>query len=297
MAEKLNRYVLIIQVLRRYGEQGARFEEIQDYVFRNSGTQDPEDNISQRTFQRYIHNIKDSFGIQIACNGLGYYVIEQESSEQKLSIRLLEAIHLYSLPAIDGSLNGRIQLDERPLKGKEMIPEIIKALRENLKVKFTYQKFVDNSFTERDLDPYGIKEYNNRWYLVGMDSDKKIKVFGLDRIGSFRITPERFTFPKEFNLSEYFRYCFGVTRPDASKTPEIIVLEFSEFTGKYIKTCPLHPSQKVLEETDKLLRISLELFITNELIGVLRSYGSDVKIVSPVALRRKIQPNTEENKA
>jgi predicted DNA-binding transcriptional regulator YafY len=297
MPEKLNRYVLIIQKLRRAGEKGAGFEEIQDYIFRNSGTQDPEDRISQRTFQRYIHSIRDSFGIKIACNGFGCYSIEQESSEQKLSLRLLEAIHLYSLPAIDGSLNGRIQLDERPLKGKELIPEIIDALRENRKVKFTYQKFVDNSFTERVLDPYGIKEYNNRWYLVGLDSDKKIKVFGLDRIGSFRITSERFTFPKEFNLTEYFRYCYGVTRPDTSKAPEIIVLEFSEFTGKYIKTCPLHPSQKVLEETEKLLRISLELYITNELIGVLRSYGSDVRIVGPVSLRRKILAISDENKA
>jgi len=295
MAEKLNRYVLIIQKLRRAGEKGASFGEIRDYVFRNSGTQDPEDNISQRTFQRYIHSIRDSFGIQIACNGFNCYYIEQENSGRKLSLRLLEAIQLYSLPAVDGSLQGRIQLDERPLKGKELIPVIIDALRENLKVKFTYQKFVDNSFTERDLEPYGLKEYNNRWYLVGLDSDRKIKVFGLDRIGSFRITAERFTFPKGFNLPEYFRYCFGVTRPDTDKVPDKIVLEFSEFTGKYIKTCPLHPSQEVIEDTGKRLRISLELYITHELIGVLRSYGGDVKIISPVSLRRKVHESPVDN--
>jgi hypothetical protein len=97
MAGKFNRYVLIIQKLRRAGERGFNFNEIQKYVFGSSGTMDPEDQISLRTFQRYIHDIKDSFGIQIACNGFGCYHIENENSDQKLNLRLLEAIHLYSL--------------------------------------------------------------------------------------------------------------------------------------------------------------------------------------------------------
>jgi predicted DNA-binding transcriptional regulator YafY len=294
MADKFNRYVLIIQKLRRAGERGFNFNEIQKYVHGNSGTMDPEDCISQRTFQRYIHDIKESFGIKIACNGFGCYHIENENSDQKLNLRLLEAIHLYSLPSVDGSLHGRIQLDDRPLKGKELIPDIMDALRENLKVKFTYHKFTDNTFSERNLDPYGIKENNNRWYLVGLDSDKKIKVFGLDRIGSFRVTQERFSFPAEFSLTEYFKNCYGVTRPDTGREPEKIVLEFSEFTGKYIKTCPLHPTQQVLEDTGKLLKISLELYITTELVCALRAYGSDVKIVSPVSLRRKVQECPED---
>ena len=129
---------------------------------------------------------------------------------------------------------------------------------------------------------------------MGLDSDKKIKVFGLDRIGSFRITQERFTFPAEFSLPEYFRNCYGVTRPDTGSEPETIVLEFSEFTGKYIKTCPLHPTQQILEDTGKLLKISLELYITTELVCALRAYGSDVKILSPVSLRRKVQECPED---
>ena len=289
MAEKLNRYVQIILKLRRAGESGVPFHEIQQFIFMNSGTMDEEDKISQRTFQRYIITIYDSFGIKIVCNGFGHYYIKNENSDQKLSVRLLETIHLYNLPSVDGTLHGRIQIDERPLKGKELIPEIIYSLRENRKVRFVYRKFSDNSYTERELEPYGLKEFNNRWYLVGKDTDKRIKVFGLDRMESFRIAPERFSFPVGFNLPDYFRDCFGITRINTSKGPETIVLEFTTFTGKYVKTCPLHSSQEILEDTDKQLKIRLKLHITHEFIAEMRAYGDDVKIVSPVSLRRSVQ--------
>jgi len=51
--------------------------------------------------------------------------------------------------------------------------------------------------------------------------------------------------------------------------------------GKYIKSLPLHETQKILIDNDKELRISLEIYLTYDFKQEILSYGENVKVIEP----------------
>ena len=59
--------------------------------------------------------------------------------------------------------------------------------------------------------------------------------------------------------------------------------------GKLVKNAPLHHSQQILAETKKEFRISLNVLITNELIGIILGYGSNVTVVGPKEFAAEIK--------
>jgi predicted DNA-binding transcriptional regulator YafY len=81
------------------------------------------------------------------------------------------------------------------------------------------------------------------------------------------------------------------------KNPEEIVLSFKPTYGNYIKTLPLHPSQKIILENKNELRVSLYLFITPDFITELLSHGSRVKVLSPSFLVEELKNRLKENMA
>ncbi len=97
------------------------------------------------------------------------------------------------------------------------------------------------------------------------------------------ITGKPFDYPKEFDIKEKYRHFFGIISPFNQK-PEKVVLSFDSVQGKYIKSQPLHHSQKVLKDNDKELRIQLNVCVTYDFIQELLSHGERVRVVEPVGL-------------
>ena len=119
-------------------------------------------------------------------------------------------------------------------------------------------------------------------------NDKYLKTFALDRIKKFYITTQKFALPQNFDPSKYFKDCYGVITSDGS-APVEIVLSFDPYQGKYIKTNPIHESQKIIFDNDTELRISLFLYITHDLIMELLSYGETVRVLKPESLIAEIK--------
>jgi len=135
--------------------------------------------------------------------------------------------------------------------------------------------------TARTVHPLGMKEFRGQWYLVARSvSDRKIKVFGVDRISSLEVTTKTFTYPEDFKLADYYKDAFGAARPD-NQEPEEVILSFQPFQGKYIKTFPMHHSQRILADTAEEVRISLRVMITYDLKMELRMYGDTVQVIRP----------------
>ncbi len=156
-------------------------------------------------------------------------------------------------------------------------------------IRFTYQKFWEDEVTHRTAEPYALKEFKGRWYVLANDrKDNTIKTFGLDRISQLEISRELFKYPENFNINEYFKYCFGIiTSPDTK--PEEIVLSFEPVQGKYIKSFPLHETQKVIVDNEEKLQIKLKLHITHDFIMELLSFGDTVKILKQESMKSEIK--------
>jgi predicted DNA-binding transcriptional regulator YafY len=181
---------------------------------------------------------------------------------------------------------GLIHLDTPPeYKGLEWIPEIAEAIRTRNILRIKYQSFDREMPKEYRVEPYHLREYNNRFYVFAKSTRGPLpglRTFGLDRIIEIWPSYDHFD-EKNFDEAGYFRNVVGITVPPDGK-PGKIILSFTPQQGKYIKAQPLHQTQTMLKDNDKECRIALELIINTELIMLLLSYGAKVKVLQPKSL-------------
>jgi predicted DNA-binding transcriptional regulator YafY len=163
---------------------------------------------------------------------------------------------------------------------------ILYAIQNHLQLSFTHTKFWDMEITERTVKPLAIKESQHRWYLIAWDNNTEmIKNFGFDRITNLRFLDKKFK-PMNVNIEEKYKHAFGV---ETYSEPQKIILEFTWQQGNYIKSFPLHSSQKIIKDSDDKLVIELFLHPTNDIAMELLKYGAEVKIIEPESLRNDIK--------
>lgn len=185
---------------------------------------------------------------------------------------------------------GFIHLDTPPeYKGLEWIPEIAEAIRTRNILRIKYQSFEREAPKEYRIEPYHLREYNNRFYIFAKSTKGAkpgLRTFGLDRIIEIWPSYDHFD-EKNFDEAGYFKNVIGITVPPDGK-PEKIILSFTPQQGKYIKAQPLHQSQIILKDDATECRITVELIINTELIMLLLSFGAKVKVLQPKSLADKI---------
>lgn len=167
--------------------------------------------------------------------------------------------------------------------GLKYISTLYQAIKEKRVLKIRYnEKFRD--IKERNIHPYILKQFNNRWFLFGYDEDRSyIANLALDRIKS--IEEDNIEYRENTTIdfqNDYFYDVYGVTVND--KPVENITLKcYDEKLLNYIKTKPIHGSQKIDQST-----ISLKLIPNYELESRLLEYADRIEIVEPKQLREKI---------
>lgn len=167
-------------------------------------------------------------------------------------------------------------------------------------VKLEYHTFSDTEKKTIVLHPYLLKQYNNRWYIIGAaDNDMKILNFALDRIDNVIPLPEiKFKSSKE-NLVERFEDIVGVTLCE-ERDVEHIVFWVSDYSKNYVMTKPIHESQKNLKgniadgiyEKYPNLRsgnlFSIDCIPNYELIRELCSFGKELIVLEPSSIKNEI---------
>ncbi|TCV20308.1 putative DNA-binding transcriptional regulator YafY [Sphingobacterium alimentarium] len=279
--ESIARYNLIIKKLRK---RPATFAEIEEYLTLESEIQAYNFNISKRTFQRDRDDIRSLYNIDILFDFSKkvYYIDFDEQPEA--NERILEAFDTFNALNLTDRLSKHIHFEKRKPQGTEHLYGILHAIKNQIQIKFVYQKYWEDELTERLVEPYALKEFKNRWYVLSKDLvDNKIKSFALDRLTDLGILNKKFNFPKDFDVNEHYRYCFGIISPNGHQ-PEDVVLSFNAFQGKYIKSLPLHDSQQILIDNEDELRIQLKLFITHDFFMELLSFGENLKVLKPQSL-------------
>jgi predicted DNA-binding transcriptional regulator YafY len=279
--ESIARYSLIIKKLRK---NSASFAEIFDYLSYESELQGYNFSVSKRTFQRDLADIRSLYNIDIQfdLSRKGYSI--QSAEQPGLSERILEAFDMLNALNLSDRLSDNIYFEKRKPSGTENLYGLLHSIKNQLQIKFTYQKFWEDESTLRHVEPYALKEFRYRWYILAKDlKDNQVKSFALDRVSELDITKNQFQLPVDFNVNEHYKYCFGIVSPNEHK-PEEIILSFDPIQGKYIKTLPLHESQQVLIDTEDEFRIKLTLFITHDFFMELLSYGDKVRVIKPESL-------------
>jgi predicted DNA-binding transcriptional regulator YafY len=194
----------------------------------------------------------------------------------------------------DASLSKYIQFEVSTVsRGNEYLGPLLDYIRSKKSIRIAYRKFSDDKLKEYELHPYLLKEYHNRWYLVAFDVNSEgIRTFGLERMERLETAEKKFTVDKQFNPDHFFKYSIGIT--EISDKPQEIILSFDPVPGKYLLTQPIHASQTLLNQSKNEIRIGLEVLITHELVSLILSYGSGVRVIKPTKLSRQIESIARE---
>ena len=171
------------------------------------------------------------------------------------------------------------------LKGLNLFNELLQAILTKRVLKITYAPFGKDSYQER-IYPYHLKQYNDRWYLIAQAVGyETFAHYALDRIENFEEIQMKYK-EADVDFEEYFDDVIGVTVP--ADEPEDIIIKVTKKRYNYIKTKPLHMSQRVVEEGDDYAVISINVKVNNELEAQLLSFGSDVEVLKPASFRTRI---------
>lgn len=279
------RYLYIVDRLKSVP---SNFQDLHKLVMTKLENEDLAANFefSARTFDRDKKDILDLFGILIQYNRKDkVYYINEDVEDPSVS-RMIEAFSIHQALKEGNKIAPSIYLENRKSSGTHLINGILYAIQNNFQIAFTHTKFWEMEITQRTVKPIAIKESQHRWYLIAQDNrDERVKNFGFDRISDLKILNDKFK-PIVFNVEKAYQHAFGI---ETYEPAQKVILEFSWQQGNYIKSFPLHASQKIISDTEDALEIELYIHPTNDFIMELLKYGSEVKVTEPQQLRNKIK--------
>lgn len=169
--------------------------------------------------------------------------------------------------------------------GMEWIEPLVDAIRLGNVVTISHRTIGKDHPIKRDLHPYLLKEYDDRWYVYGYDEkSNEERIFGLDRIHKIDINEQKDFRYFTGDRQEIFKHTIGVSLFVGE--PNEIIIKFYYPQSKYILSKPIHESQEVLERDKDSITIKLYLRINYELRALIRSYGERVEVLKPNELTR-----------
>ena len=283
----LKRYLWLIDTLKRNGE--LTFEEISD-KWDSSLVNDNGTILTKRTFYNHCQAIARHFGIDIECRrgrGLNRYrIVNPEAIEENSLIKwALDSFSLGELLLGNADIADKILLEDIP-SGREWLEVILTALQQNLEVELSYENFVGVKFSGT-ISPLCVKLFKRRWYVLTQLVDGRKRIFSLDRIKLLELTDKKFNYPDNFSPEDYFRNVFGIIAGVDRKVENIVIRTYAELPG-YLRSLPIHHSQKELESKDGHTDFSLRLIPTFDFIQELLLHSNQLEVIEPQSLRDEI---------
>ena len=280
------RHICLIQFLQRK-RPGASLRQIGEHMAARLGVDG--DKYLDRTFQRDKKAIFDHYRVDIAYNAADK-LYRIASTPADAGRQAMEAFELLNAVLQTEDFAGRVLFDHRRAQGMAHFRPLLDAIKRCVLVKFRYQKFDEEAYSQRLAEPYAMKEFKGRWYLMAMDlADLQTKTFGLDRMTLLEITKKKFDYPELYNPQEIFENCFGITSPYKGQQPEELVLGFSQQQHRYVTSYPLHKSQRDIKRPNGEILTVLNICPNYDLEMELLSYGDQVKVLSPEHFAKRIK--------
>jgi predicted DNA-binding transcriptional regulator YafY len=189
--------------------------------------------------------------------------------------------------------------ENKLLQGKEHFMPLFNAIKNKTVLKINYHPFYPDKEFEYVIHPYFLKQYNERWFLFGWNNEEnKLQNLALDRITSIDTIELDYQDTGIDFENEYFGNIIGVTLLK-DEEPTDIILKVRKNRWGYLRTKPLHASQKLVEEPqkdDNFATIKIHIIPNFELYSNLLFYGEDIEVVKPTKIRKKILSIIEKMK-
>ena len=189
-----------------------------------------------------------------------------------------------------------IHLDKNEkLKGLEHLDILYQAIIKKMVLKIKYQSFKAREASEIVFHPYILKEFNNRWFLIGrpgVEAKKPIVTFALDRIVDIDYDTTITYKNNNFNGDEYYKDVVGVTV--SNTRAERIQFWIDKKNAPYVITKPFHRSQRIIKKTNDGIIFNIFVQINFELERLILGFGDSIEIIKPQKLRNRMKQKLEK---
>lgn len=289
MAKELfSRYIWLVDLI--YRSKKITFDDINKRWMRTDMSEGKP--LPLRTFHNWIDKVEEVFDINIICNKRGgyYYAIENVEDLEKDGLRnwLLNTFSVNNLIHESYPLKQRILFEDIP-SGRAFLTPIIEAMREGRIIRFLYQSYWWNEPKMVEAEPYCVKVFKQRWYVVVRNRmHEALRIYALDRILSLDFTDVTFEYPADFDPQAYFDASFGIIVDEACEI-EAVQIKVYNNQSQYLRALPLHHTQKEIAKTDDYSIFEYILRPTYDFKQELLSHGDDIEVLSPAWLREEIK--------
>lgn len=247
--------------------------------------------LSRTTFYRLRQAIEDMFGIIIECdanNSYQYFISNPEVlKDHSTQNWMLQTLTVNNVLIDSLSIKDRLVLEEIP-EGLEYLQMIIKAIKSNHQLTMTHQSFDASEAKTMLIEPYCLKLFRQRWYLLGKTSPNydELRIYALDRIISLEETDQTFTLDPHFQAEDFFKHYFGTFIREA---PTRIVLRAYGKMIPLLKKLPKHHTQKEIVTTDQYSDFEYFMAPTFDFRQEILREGSELEVLEPAAFRTELK--------
>lgn len=282
------KYIWVVKTIHRAGR--ITLKEPNEKWRANVDLSRGED-LPRQTFDRWKGGILDLFGILIDCEqrgGYHYYIANpKELSEGKLRTWLLNTYGTAETLSSNLSIHDRILTENIP-SSQDHLSTVLEAMKSNNMLQITFKAFTMKEPKRFLVEPYCVKMSAQRWYMLARNTEhKNLRLYSLDRIEAVEISNTRFVLPDDFNAKDYFAEFFGIVL-DESVPLQTIILRADKYHQNYMRTLPLHPTQREIFACDDYADFELKLRPTYDFYMKLMSFGNMIKVLEPKTLQEEI---------
>lgn len=268
---------------------GASFKEISDHLEEKFYKESVgELAFSEKTFQRDRKILDELLGVEIKFkrSTMTYKIVSDiESHSQQTIFDNLLLMNAYKQAA---NYDKIMYFEKRQASGLDNLEGIVYSIKNSKIISFQYTKFWEGIPQKRVVEPYAVKEFRNRWYLLANEKDGKdflLKTFGMDRISDLEFSNSTFI-KKEIDIEKMFSNSFGIIST-LEEEPQKIVIAFEPWQGMFVKSLPIHHSQRILIDTSAELKVELTLVPTYDFYQELLTHAERILSIEPIAIREE----------
>lgn len=253
----------------------------------------------ERSFFRDLDQLREEFGITIKPESNYRYEVVTDTRDYKENLlTLLNGLRIKSL--LSGFQGDSVEFGEMVVVsnpggvGGQWLEGLFEAISQNKEIRITHKSYRRDHIKEYDLQPYQLREHDQRWYLIAWSKkDNAFRNFGLDRIETIDLTGEVFKPTRKDEVLQMFRHKIGMW--ESSENPVDIVVWFDDYAMNYIKSAPWHHSQEVISEDKKGITVKWHLVPNYELLRLMMSWPGQFKVLKPESLRNEIKELSQKS--
>ena len=254
---------------------------------------------ARSTFNRHKDAIQDIFGINIDCDrkgGYKYYIAnEKVLREDTVQNWIVSTMSVNDVISDSKALHDRIVLQQIPCD--EYLETFINAMKRKVRVEVKYRRYESDNVTEVDFEPYCLKLFNQRWYVLAhfhrdATPEKEERdyygVYSFDRMQEVSLTNVKFEVRDDFDAQDYFSECFGVFASESTPAERIVLRAYNK-QRYYLNDLPLHHSQKVIGRGENYTDFEYYIRPTIDFCGHILSLANQLKVIYPQSLADRIR--------